>query len=83
MDEYLTTKELSQRIKYAPGSIRNLIHKGVLMENIHFVKPTARKLLFKWSAVEAWLQNRPIDRKGPVNRTRKQHNKLILDKKLR
>ena len=57
MEEYLTTKELSKRIKMAQGTIRNLIWKDVLLENTHFVKPTSRKILFKWSAIERWLHN--------------------------
>lgn len=55
MEQYLTTKELSERIKMAPGSIRNHVSSGVFQRNIHYVKPTSRKILFVWSAVEAWL----------------------------
>ena len=55
MEEYLTTKELSERIKMAPGTIRNLVWKKALKENIHYLKPTPRKLLFIWGEVEAWL----------------------------
>jgi hypothetical protein len=57
MEEYLTTDELSQRIKMKPGSIRNLISNGRFILNVHYVKPTPKKLLFIWSAVEAWLYN--------------------------
>lgn len=55
MEEYLTARQLSQRIQMAPGTIRNLVWKGVFEQNIHYVKPTARKTLFVWSQVEAWL----------------------------
>jgi hypothetical protein len=55
MDEYLTVQELSTRIKMAPGTIRNLVWKKAFQENVHYLKPTPRKLLFIWSAVEAWL----------------------------
>ena len=55
MEEYLTTNELSCRIKMAPGTIRNLVWKKVFLENVHYVKPTPRKLLFVWSEVEQWL----------------------------
>jgi hypothetical protein len=55
MEEYLTTTELSQRIKMAPGTIRNLVWKREFRENTHYLKPTRRKLLFVWSQVEAWL----------------------------
>lgn len=55
MEEYLTTKELSQRIKMAPGSIRNLVWRNQLEQNVHYVKPTPKKLLFVWSQIEKWL----------------------------
>jgi len=64
MEEYLTIKELGCRIKMAPGTIRNLIWKREFKEHVHYLKPTPRKLIFVWSAVEAWLwrksrQNEP------------------------
>jgi hypothetical protein len=46
MGEYLTTAELSKRIKMSPGTIRNLVWKKELRENYHYLKPTPRKLLF-------------------------------------
>ena len=55
MEEYLTTTELSSRIKMAPGTIRNLVWKKNLVENVHYVKPTPRKMLFLWSKIEKWL----------------------------
>lgn len=54
MDKYLTTEELSSLIKMTPGTIRNLVWKNVFKENVHYVKPTPRKLLFKRRAVESW-----------------------------
>ena len=59
MEQYLTTEELSKRIKMTPGTIRNLVCKKELKENIHYVKPTSRKLLFIWSSVEKWLHGIP------------------------
>ena len=55
MEEYLTTDELSKRIKMAPGTIRNLVWKQEFKKNTHYLKPTQRKLLFIWSQVEEWL----------------------------
>ena len=55
MQEYLTTLELSRRIKMAPGTIRNLVWKNEFKENIHYLKPTPRKLLFVWSEIQEWL----------------------------
>lgn len=61
MEEYLTTTELSERIKMAPGTIRNLMWKGVLKEGEHFFKPTSRKILFDWRAVNAWIRTKNND----------------------
>jgi len=55
MEEYLTTEELSHRIKMAPGTIRNLVWKKELKQNVHYLKPTSRKLLFVWTEVQKWL----------------------------
>lgn len=59
MGEYLTTVELSKRIKMSPGTIRNLVWKKELKENYHYLKPTPRKLLFMWDRIEGWLQKEP------------------------
>jgi hypothetical protein len=61
MEELLTTKELSERIKMTPPTIRNLVCKNVFKKNIHYYKPTSRKLLFDWSAVKDWLQSNNSD----------------------
>jgi hypothetical protein len=55
MEEYLTTAELSERIKMAKGTIRNLVCRKEFKENIHYLKPTPRKLLFVWSQVHEWM----------------------------
>ena len=70
MNEYLTTEELSERIKMAPGSIRNLVWKKTFIENVHYVKPTERKLLFIWDACENWLyghSNDSTQKSGLIN----------------
>ncbi len=60
-EEYLTTFELSDRIKMAPGTIRNLVWKNKFKLNVHYLKPTGR-LLFVWSEVQIWLRENPIKR---------------------
>lgn len=55
MEEYLTTAELSDRIKMSPGTIRNLVCQGKFKKGIHYIKPTSRKLLFIWSEITSWL----------------------------
>ena len=63
-EEFLTTRELSSRIKMAVGTVRNLVWQGQLVQGVHYVKPTPRKILFLWSAVEAWLYGGPSTTHG-------------------
>jgi hypothetical protein len=63
MEEYLTPNELAIRIKMAPGTVRNLVWKKVFLENVHYLRPTPRKILFIWSAVEAWLHGKGSKKK--------------------
>lgn len=58
MEEYLTVMELSQRIKLARQTIYNLIYKNVFILNQHYLKPTPKKVLFKWSAILAWMEGK-------------------------
>jgi hypothetical protein len=56
-EEYLSFTELARRIPYAPQTLRNLMSRGVLRRDVHFIKPRGR-IIFKWSAVRAWLEGR-------------------------
>jgi hypothetical protein len=56
-EEYLTVAQLSQRIPYAPQTIRNLMSKGVFRRGVHYVRPRHR-VMFRWSAIQAWLDGR-------------------------
>jgi hypothetical protein len=50
---YLTTEELSQRIKYDPRTIREQLKDSVLLEGVHYIRPFGgRKILFIWEAIE-------------------------------
>ena len=50
---YLTTEELSERIKYDPRTIRNTLKDSVLFEGVHYIRPFGgRKILFIWEQVE-------------------------------
>jgi hypothetical protein len=56
---YLTTKELSEKIKYTEMSIRNCLQDSVLLEGIHYIRPFgSRKVLYVWEAVEAEMRLR-------------------------
>ena len=53
---YLTTEELSMRIKYDARTIRNQLKDSVFLEGVHYIRPFGgRKLLFLWEPIEAEL----------------------------
>lgn len=55
---YLTTEELSQRIKYTPRTIRNQLLDYKLLEGIHYIRPFGgRKILFIWEKIEQDMLN--------------------------
>ena len=50
---YLTTDELSRKIKYEPRTIRDYLKDSVLLEGIHYIRPFGgRKILYLWEKVE-------------------------------
>ncbi len=50
---YLTTDELSDRIKYDARTIRNRLKDSVLLEGIHYIRPFGgRKILYLWEQIE-------------------------------
>lgn len=76
-EELLKTDELCERIKYKRQSIYNLICKGEFIHNVHFLKPSSRKLLFKWPAIYDWLENKsfkPISIKDASKSKKKNRN---------
>jgi len=49
---FLTTEELSKRIKYDPRTIRNRLKDSVLLEGIHYIRPFGgRKILYLWERI--------------------------------
>jgi len=51
--EFLTTEELSERIKYDERYIREHLKDSVFLEGIHYIRPFGRrKILFIWEAIE-------------------------------
>jgi len=50
---YLTTKELSELIKYDIRTIREHLKDSVLFEGVHYIRPYGgRKLLFIWETIQ-------------------------------
>ena len=59
---YLTTEELSERIKYDCRTIRQQLKDSVLLEGVHYIKPFGRrKILFVWEAVEEAMLSAPTE----------------------
>ncbi|MBX3608611.1 MAG: hypothetical protein KF871_01845 [Hydrogenophaga sp.] len=51
---YLTTDELSARIKYDSRTIRDRLKDSVLIEGRHYIRPFGgRKTLYIWEHIEA------------------------------
>ena len=51
---YLTTDELSVRIKYDSRTIRERMKDSVLLEGVHYIRPFGgRKILYIWEKIEA------------------------------
>ena len=49
---YLTTDELSARIKYDARTIRERLKDSVLIEGVHYIRPFGgRKILYIWEAI--------------------------------
>ena len=53
MNTYLTTEELSARIKYDVRTIRQCLKDAVLFEGVHYIRPFGgRKILYVWEQIE-------------------------------
>lgn len=51
---YLTTEELSARIKYDVRTIRDRLKDSVLLEGRHYIRPfNGRKILFIWEVIQS------------------------------
>ena len=49
---YLTTDELSARIKYDARTIRERLKDSVLIEGVHYIRPFGgRKILYLWESI--------------------------------
>lgn len=54
---FLTTEELSARIKYDVRTIRDRLKDSVLLEGRHYFRPFGgRKILYVWEVIEADMQ---------------------------
>lgn len=55
---YMTTSELSERIKYDQRTIREQLKDSVLFEGVHYIRPFGgRKILYLWDRIEEEMLN--------------------------
>lgn len=56
MSTYLTTEELSMKIKYDVRYIREQMKDKVFKRDVHYIQPFGgRKILFIWESIEKML----------------------------
>ena len=56
MSLYLTTDELSMRIKYEPRYIRERMKDRIFKRGVHYVQPFGgRKILYIWNEIEKMM----------------------------
>ena len=59
---YLTTQELSEKIKYDPRTIRQQLKDSVLLEGRHYIRPFGgRKILYLWETIEEDMVKMALD----------------------
>jgi hypothetical protein len=59
---YLTTEELSSRIKYDQRYIREQLKDRVFKKGTHYIQPFGRrKILFIWDAIEKIMVSKCIE----------------------
>jgi excisionase family DNA binding protein len=56
IEEYLTVKEAAERIRFKRQTMYNLIHQRQFVLGKHYYKPTPKKILFIWSALQQWIE---------------------------
>lgn len=56
--EYLSIRQLADRIPYSEGAIRNMISRGVFRLGVHYTKPNGGRPVFHWPAVQEWTRSR-------------------------
>lgn len=65
--EFLTTDELSARIKYDARTIRERMKDSVLLEGVHYFRPFGgRKILYIWEAIQRDMHASVSDRSSAM-----------------
>ena len=63
-EEYLTIEEVAARLKLKPKTVKNKMAAGIFLKGVHYFSPEGIGPRFKWSAVQAWLEGKPLEEPG-------------------
>lgn len=55
-EEYLTIKELADRLKLSPKTVQNKMAVGTFRKGVHYFRPEGMTARFKWSAIINWME---------------------------
>jgi hypothetical protein len=64
--EYLTSKELANRLSLTVKSIQNKKASGVWKEGVHYVCPPGMAVRWKWTAIIDWMERPPEVSDAPI-----------------
>jgi hypothetical protein len=75
MSVYLTTDELSMRIKYDVRYIREHLKDKVFKKGTHYIQPFGRrKILFIWNEIEK-IMSVPVKEDNPMDKVKLRRRK--------
>jgi len=57
--EYLSVRQLADRIPYSEGAIRNMMSRGIFRLGVHYTKPNGGRPVFYWPVVQEWARSQP------------------------
>jgi hypothetical protein len=53
---YLYTDQLAELTPWSADRIRHMIKDGTFIEGVHYFRPGGRRPVFKWQAVEQYIE---------------------------
>ena len=60
-EAYLTDREVAQRLRVTPKTLRRKVAGGFFREGEHFFRPPGMTRRWSWPAVAAWVERRARD----------------------
>lgn len=81
---YLTPEQVGDLLNYRTQSVYNKIHNKTFVLGVHYFKPTPKKVLFKASAIKAWVEgsssiseNHPVSSSTPDSPSQPEKQSLL------